>query len=219
MSETKAADEFVPPRGVGAVLHSAALYDFGMWLTLRGRGRALQQNFLQLARIVSGETALDVGCGTGTLAIMAKRRVGSAGAVCGIDASLEMIRRARSKARRAGVDVAFEGAVAQTLPFPDASFDVVLATLMLHHVGRNGRRRIAVEMHRVAKPGGRVLVVEFARSTRKSTGILGHLHRGHGAVGLDELLELLAGAGLAVRDSGTVGAHGLHFIRAEVPPS
>lgn len=217
MREIKAADEYVAPRGVGAVLHSAALYDLGMWLTLRGRRRALCEKFLQFARLVPGESALDVGCGTGTLAIMAKRRVGSAGRVSGIDASREMIRRARSKACRAGVDVAFQGAVAQTLPFPDASFDVVFATLMLHHVGRNGRRRVALEMRRVAKPGGRVLVVEFARSTRKTTGIFGHFHRGHGAVALSELLELLDGAGLGVRDSGAVGADDLHFILAEAP--
>ncbi len=117
------------------------------------------------------------------------------------------------------MEVAFQGAIAQTLPLPDASFDVVLATLTLHHVGRNRRRRIALEMRRVATPGGSVLVVEFARSTRKATGIFGQFHRGHGAVALSELLELFGDAGLVVRESGTMGAHDLHFILAEAPPS
>ena len=98
--------------------------------------------------------------------------------------------------RRLGVDVAFHGTVAQTLPFPDASFDVVFAN-----------------------PGGRLLVVELARSTRKATGIFGHFDRGHRAVTLSELLEVLDGACLVVRDSGSMGTHDFHFILANAPVS
>jgi demethylmenaquinone methyltransferase/2-methoxy-6-polyprenyl-1,4-benzoquinol methylase/phosphoethanolamine N-methyltransferase len=68
-------------------------------------------------------------CGeTGSLALAAKRRVGATGEVVGIDASAEMIARATSKARRARVDVRFQNAVAEALPFPDARFDTVLST-------------------------------------------------------------------------------------------
>lgn len=56
---------------------------------------------------------LDVACGTGTLAIAAKRQVGSAGSVTGLDASVEMIERARAKAESAGLDIAFVNGAAQ----------------------------------------------------------------------------------------------------------
>ena len=56
-----------------------------------------------LARVEPGEAVLDIGCGTGSLAIAAKRRVGPSGLVHGIDASPEMIVRARKKASRAGI--------------------------------------------------------------------------------------------------------------------
>jgi ubiquinone/menaquinone biosynthesis C-methylase UbiE len=77
---------------------------------------------------MSGESVLDVGCGTGSLAIAARRRLGTDGKVFGIDASPEMIARATSKVARAGISVSFRVAVAEALPFPDAQFDVVLST-------------------------------------------------------------------------------------------
>src|SRR5262245_61466169 len=119
------------PKTKGYVLHWAARYDLLVWLLTRGRDRAFRERLIALARVRSGEAVLDVGCGTGTLAIVAKDHVGDAGTVLGIDASPEMIERAVSKAARAGVDVEFKTAVGEALPFPDAQFDVVLRTLML----------------------------------------------------------------------------------------
>jgi len=90
-------------RPAGAILHSARLYDALVWFALRGRERQLRQRLLDLSGVRSGESVLDVGCGTGTLAILAKQIVGPSGTVCGVDASAEMLARARSKAVRAGV--------------------------------------------------------------------------------------------------------------------
>ena len=102
---TKTADQNETPSAKGAVLHSAALYDLQVWLVTLGRERAFREKILRLARLPPGEAVLDVGCGTGTLAIAAKRHVGPTGAVYGIDASPEMLARAGKKARKAGVDV------------------------------------------------------------------------------------------------------------------
>lgn len=88
---------------------------------------------MRLAHVESGQSVLDIGCGTGSLAIAAKRRVGPSGTVHGIDASPEMIARARKKARTADVDVTFTDGVVEGLPFPDGHFDIVLSTLMLPH--------------------------------------------------------------------------------------
>ena len=68
----------------GLTLHAAFLYDLTVWLMTLGRERNFREKLLRLAGVKSGETVLDVGCGTGSLAITAKRWVGPAGSVTGI---------------------------------------------------------------------------------------------------------------------------------------
>ena len=197
----------------GLILHRPAHYDLLVWLLTLGRERNFRDRVIDLAHLAPGESVLDVGCGTGTLAIAAKRRAGPAGAVCGIDASPEMVARATAKAGKAGVDVTFGQAAAQALPFPDGHFDLVLSSMMLHHLPRGGRQQCAREMRRVLKPGGRVLAVDFATSRPGKRGILRHFHR-HGHVALADIVALLGEAGLAVIDQGAVGFKDLQFALA-----
>jgi len=197
------------------VLHRAAAYDFFVWLMTGGREGAMRERILKLARLQPGEAVLDLGCGTGTLAIAAKRAVGAAGKVHGIDASPEMLARAAQKARRAAMDVAFTEAAAQALPFSDASFDVVLTSVMLHHLPRPARAQCAAEMRRVLRPGGRVLAVDFAGSQEK--GLMAHLHQRHRHMKLEDIDALLGAAGLEVKESGAVGFRSLHFALATAP--
>ena len=198
----------------GLVLHGAArYYDVMAWLLMRGREGLFRERVIDLARLKAGETILDVGCGTGTLAIAAKRRVGATGAVYGIDASPEMIARASRKVRRAGLEIVFSNEVVEALPFPDAHFDAVLSTLMLHHLPPKVRQQAAREIRRVLKPGGRMLAVDFGRSG-PSKGILAHLHRRHGYVKLSDIMATVRESGLAVVESGAVGISGLHFVLA-----
>jgi ubiquinone/menaquinone biosynthesis C-methylase UbiE len=199
------------PGTKGRVLHSAAGYDLLAWLFLLGRERAFRERLVRLARLEPGQSVLDVGCGTGSLAIAAKRRVGPGGTVRGIDASPELIARARRKARKAGVDVPFTIGVVEALPFPDGHFDAVLSTLMLHHLPREARRQCAREMRRVLKPGGRVLAVDFGGADRKS--VIEHFHR-HGRVDVHEIVELLTEVGLQIVESGAVGVRNLNFVLA-----
>src|SRR6185369_6374996 len=134
------------------VVHWAAQYDLLVKLATLGREGWMRERMLDLSRVGRDESVLDVGCGTGTLAIAAKRRVGDAGKVDGIDASPEMIERARKKAKRAHSGAVFRVALAESLPFDTASFDVVLSTVMLHHLRRDVRARAVQEMRRVLKP-------------------------------------------------------------------
>ena len=204
------------PGTIGAVLHSAALYDLQVWLAMLGRERVFRETVVRLARLRPGEAVLDIGCGTGTLAIAAKRHVGPTGTVCGIDASPEMLARAQKKARKAGVEIVFNNAMAQALPFPDAQFDAVLATVMLHHLPRKARQQCAAEMRRVLKPGGRVLAVDFGLAARERKGLLAHFHR-HGHVKLPDIIDLLNEAGLHSVESGAVGIRDLQFVLAKRP--
>lgn len=201
------------PATKGRVLHSALAYDATVWLFMLGRERAFREKLVDLARLAPGETVLDIGCGTGTLAIAAKRRVGASGRVAGVDASPEMIERATRKARRASVDVEFRNAVVEALPYPDATFDAVLSTVMLHHLPRKAREACAREIARVLRPGGRVLVVDFGPTPGGHKGILGHFHR-HGHVALEDIVQLLRDAGLEVAESGPVGRRQLYYALA-----
>lgn len=200
-------------RTAGLVVHGALRYDLFVWLATLGGERALRETILRFARLARGEAVLDVGCGTGTLAITAKSHVGEKGVVHGIDASPEMIARAARKARRAGAAVTFATGFAQSLPYPDGQFDVVLSTVMLHHVPSVAREACAREMRRVLKPGGRVLVVDFGKSSREAKGLIARLHR-HGRTDLRDIIGLLTGAGLSVTESGAVGVNDLQFVTA-----
>lgn len=202
------------PATKGLILHShARYYDFVVRLLTLGHGGTLHDRLVELARLAPGETVLDVGCGTGSLALAAKAHVGAGGRVHGIDASKEMIEQAARKAQRRRVPVDFRIATVEALPFPDRSFDVVFSTLMLHHLPRPLRRACASEIARVLKPGGRVLMADFQAPARRRKGWLARLHR-HGSVKVEEVRELLANAGFRILESGDIGVGDLHFTLA-----
>jgi ubiquinone/menaquinone biosynthesis C-methylase UbiE len=177
----------------GIVIHSAAEYDRRFTVRSRGREQAFRRELVELARLAPGESVLDVGCGTGTLALAAKRRVGADGVVRAIDPSPEMIARARSKARRAGLDVAFEEAVVQALPFEDDTFDVVLAVLTLHQLPHGDLDRTLREIERVLRRGGRLFVADL--DMRGPT----HGPHSHGHFDLEPVVDALE-----VIESGSV---------------
>lgn len=197
----------------GAIVHWAGRYDFLISVLTLGAERRFRERLLEPAHLRAGESVLDIGCGTGSLAIVARRQVGTAGDVHGIDPSPEMIDRARRKATRAHTDVGFEVAYAQALPYPDARFDVVLSSVMLHHIPRAGREEALREVQRVLKPDGRLFAVDFGIDKSGTKGLLGHLHR-HGGLSSRDLTLLATQAGFHVTDSGPLGRWDLQYVSA-----
>jgi ubiquinone/menaquinone biosynthesis C-methylase UbiE len=214
---TGSMQETGSPRTNGLVIHWAARYDLLAWLLTRGGERAFREHLLKLAGIQPDQVVLDIGCGTGTLAIAATAHVGPTGNVVGIDASPQMVARATRKAAKAGVPAIFQLAVAEQLPFPDARFDVVLSTLMFHHLPRKTREQCAIEIRRVLKPRGQVFVVDFGRP-QKRRGLLAHFHR-HGHVALAEIETTLSNLGFITVRTGPVGLRELQYVVAQAPNS
>ena len=201
-------DQQTAPRTHGLVLHWAARYDLLAWLLTRGKERELREAIIRLAGLETGNDILDIGCGTGTLAITATRHVGMTGRVTGIDASPSMIARATRKAGKAGARATFQVALAENLPFPDRRFDVVFSTLMLHHLPRKTRQQCASEIKRVLRVGGRVVAVDFGRAKRR--GLLAHFHqRGH--VEVEDIVNLFVAAGLTPTPQSTYSIKRVNF--------
>ena len=146
----------------------------------RARGIALCSLLLAQAGLRTGQTVLEIGCGTGNLALLAKADEPGA-TVVGLDPDLAALARAWRKARRRGLTVQLDRGYADALPYPDASMDRVLSSLMLHHLPEPEREQALREVVRVLRPGGEMHVVDIAEHAH-GHGI-GHRH------GVAHLLE------------------------------
>jgi ubiquinone/menaquinone biosynthesis C-methylase UbiE len=137
-------------------------YDSYMRKITFGREDALRSMTVELAQIKAGDSVLEVGCGTGTLTLAAKRKTGPSGNVSGIDLIPGMIQRSRQKAAETGADIEFELGSIEAIPFPDNSFDVVMCSFMIFHMSEEVRRKGIAEIHRVLKPQGQLMVLDLA---------------------------------------------------------
>ena len=143
------------------------------------RERHLKGRVIDLAQLAPGRRLLDLGCGTGTLVLMARRRHPGA-TVIGIDGDPTILAIARRRAARAGIPVQLDEGMAYALPYADGSFDAVTATLMLHHLTHDQQLRTLAEVRRVLRPGGRLVVVDFALPHNRLMALAGRAGRLHG---------------------------------------
>ncbi|MGE5676297.1 MAG: class I SAM-dependent methyltransferase [Mycobacterium leprae] len=100
---------------------------------------------------------LDIGCGTGINLFEARRWFGPARLLCGIDLSPGMIEVARAKARKMGLPAQFVVGDAESLPYPDQVFDLIICNSVYHWF--KDKDRALAEMHRVLRPGGKLLLI------------------------------------------------------------
>jgi SAM-dependent methyltransferase len=143
---------------------SQKLWSVGDYDRLASYGSAAEASHLvRFAAVRPGDRVLDVGTGSGIVAIVAAQRGASA---VGLDPTPELLAKARENARVAGQnDVAWHEGVAEALPFPDAAFDVVLSQYA--HMFSSQPESAAREMLRVLKPRGRIA---FAAWTPQGLG-------------------------------------------------
>lgn len=150
----------------------APWYDFQC--SLFGLGKPFRNWTLALARdeLQPGDSVLDVGCGNGVITHALADIVGPTGEAWGIDPAPDMVRAAMQATALAGNAAHFKLAAIEVLPFPDASFDAALISLVLHHLPHDLKRAGLSEVRRVLKPGGRLLVIGPDRPDRRLGRIL-----------------------------------------------
>lgn len=184
------------PATHGVVIRWARFYDAAVQIISLGREKELRDQTLALADIRPGEHVLDVGCGTGTLAIAVSRSQPEA-RVFGIDPAPTMVRRARQKAEAAGANVTFDLGIVEKLDVEDGKLDIVLSSLMLHHLPGAVLRAGLKEIYRVLRPGGRFVAVDFFGSGPMLHRLAGMFrgHRSHSEAPEGELVALLKETG------------------------
>lgn len=131
-------------------------------VALTTRERTFKRLAIERTGLQPGERLLDLGCGTGTLALMAHAEQPNA-TIVGLDADPAILERARAKTAAAGAPIAFHEGFSNRLPFEDERFDAVVSTLFFHHLSDAHKRATATEVLRVLAPGGRVVVADLGR--------------------------------------------------------
>jgi ubiquinone/menaquinone biosynthesis C-methylase UbiE len=180
------------------------LYDPLLWLL--GADKPKRQ-LIEQASLRPGMRVLDVGCGTGSLAVLIKKSHPDA-EVVGLEPDPAAIATANRKAKRAMLPIEFERGFSDRMPYPDSSFDRVFSSFMIHHLKPDERSATLREIRRVLKPRGSVHVLDFAPHDSAPHGAGGHRFHlaphaherfeGHmtalmSAAGFDEAIEVARG--------------------------
>jgi len=155
-------DEDDKARRVGDVFRSVApSYDLMNDLMSLGLHRLWKRFAIELSGVRAGSRALDVASGSGDLARAFAKRAGAAGQVVMTDINAAMLAVGRDRLVDDGVVAPATLCDAEKLPFPDDTFDCVSVAFGLRNMTH--KDRALAEMRRVARPGGRVLVLEFSK--------------------------------------------------------
>ncbi|MER5184705.1 class I SAM-dependent methyltransferase [Streptomyces sp. NPDC002896] len=171
----------------GVLITHVRLYNVLLAVLFAGRRGSLDATMAAASGAAPGDRVLDVGCGPGHFARRLAEVVGPRGEVVGVDPSQPMIDYARSHAGKAP-NCHFEVAAAQALGLPDAAFAVVTSTFVVHHIPPEKRATALEQMHRVLRPGGRLLIADVyptGQMAPRLASLLGRLtlHRAPGPEG------------------------------------
>jgi len=139
----------------------ASKYDLMNDLMSAGMHRLWKAFAVRLAAVSPGERVLDVAAGTGDLAIAFARQAGPTGEVWLTDINHAMLTHGRDRLIDKGIVTPVAQCDAEKLPFPSDHFDLVTVAFGLRNMTH--KERAIVEMRRVLRPGGRLLILEFSK--------------------------------------------------------
>ncbi len=166
--------------------------------------RDLRDHILELARLSTGDWLLDIGAGTGLLAVAAAPRVARVSALDVSPAMCHHLERRFSQLGLANAEVLVDGAT--HLPLADGEVDVVVSNYCFHHLSDRDKVRALAQIRRVLRPGGRLVFADMMFRinivSRRDRAVIAHFVRRmirHGPAGLLRLLKnvtrVLAGRG------------------------
>ncbi len=141
------------------------------------REETFKRRLIERAHIQPGQHVLDLGCGTGTLTIMLKRSKPEA-FITGVDGDEDVLAIAKSKSKQARVDITWDHGLAYDLPYPDNSFDIVVSSLVIHHLVSKDKIRAFREVRRVLRPTGGFHILDFGKPFSFLTRIQGMIMNG-----------------------------------------
>lgn len=155
-------------------------------------------NPLLFADLEPGETVLDLGCGAGLDMYIAATAVGPGGFVHGLDMSDRMLKKAKRNLSEAGIgNAAFHLGVADEIPLPDVSVDIVVSN-GIYNLSPD-KAAVLREVHRVVRPGGRTIFSEIVMRAAREEGAAAKLRDWFqcigGALPIEDFLRLMADIG------------------------
>ena len=191
---------FLPAAGIDLFL---PLYD--PFVKLLG-GERVRRVLLEQAKLAPGHHVLDIGCGTGTFAVMVKRLHPEV-EVVGLDPDPKALARAARKAKQEDRSIRFDQGFSDRLPYPDASLDRVFSSFMFHHLPADQKEPTLREVRRVLRPGGSFHMLDFG-GPGEGHGFLMRIF--HSSPSLEDnaeahILDLITRAGFA---QGRNAGHG-----------
>lgn len=193
--------------------------------------RAAAIDLIELAALQPGEKVLDVGTGPGTAAMLAAPNVAPGGSVIGVDLSEAMLEVARAQAEKDGLNIEFRHANAETLDFPDGSFDVVLSSFGLGTTDPDEslaaiRRVLRNHDPAADRPNGRLVLSQWMPTSRPTNTFFELLQKRRVAE-MTPRLEWLRDADLTARSwnsqhntpeavAALLTAHGFRDVHTEM---
>lgn len=150
--------QFIPALGYHWL---TPFYDLIAQFTVREQ--TIKRALIRQADFQGGQKVLDIGCGTGTLALWSQQACPDL-AVYGLDADQKMLAKAKAKALGARAEIAYQQGTSDQLPYRTGSFEQVFSSLFFHHLDRPQKEATSKEIFRVLQPGGRLLVLDWGKA-------------------------------------------------------
>lgn len=132
---------------------------------------SLHRELVGHAGLRPGQRVLEIGCGTGNLCLLVKRRHPDVDVVA-LDPDPKALARAAAKAERRGLSLQVDRGFADALDYPDQHFDSVLSALMFHHLDPEQQLAALREARRVLRPSGWLHLVDFGGADDPSDGFI-----------------------------------------------